>query len=86
MNRHEIEICMGSSCAARGNSSSLQILQAFIQENALECTVQLKGALCREQCNRGPVLRIDDVEYTGVEPGAVQDMLRRVLCKPAAGG
>ena len=53
-----VEICMGSSCFARGNSENLQAIEAYLTENGLEDRVELIGHLCLGRCKEGPNLRI----------------------------
>ena len=55
-----VELCMGSSCFARGNSSTLMGLEGFVEENGLSDRVDLEGHLCLGKCNTGPHLKIGD--------------------------
>ena len=41
-----VELCMGSSCFARGNSTALGYLESFIEENGLSDRIELGGHLC----------------------------------------
>lgn len=61
-----VELCMGSSCFARGNSEILQALESFIAERGLEDNIELVGHLCLGKCNEGPNLRIDGTDYSGI--------------------
>jgi NADH:ubiquinone oxidoreductase subunit E len=38
-----VELCLGSSCFARGNSQALSMLEAYIKEHHLEDKVRLVG-------------------------------------------
>lgn len=79
-NKLVVELCMGSSCFARGNSSVLSELENFIEENALEDKVELAGHLCLSGCSSGPHLIIGGRNYSGIaDPEAVLDILRRSL-------
>ena len=75
----DIEICMGSSCFSRGNFKSLEIIQSFIEKNKLEARVNLRGCLCQDKCNSGPVMRINGTPYQEVDPVTVVDILIDVL-------
>jgi NADH:ubiquinone oxidoreductase subunit E len=74
-----IELCMGSSCFARGNSLALANLEAYIEEHHLEQNVELVGHLCLGDCSRGPNLKIDSQQHAGVRPECVVDLLVEAL-------
>lgn len=74
-----VEICMGSSCSARGNNRSLPIIQQFLQENGRQDAVELKGCLCKGLCKEGPIIVINGEVFTEVEPGSVRDILHHAL-------
>lgn len=61
-----VEICMGSSCFARGNSENLQAIENYLEENGLSDRVELVGHLCLDKCNQGPNLKVNGVEYNSV--------------------
>ncbi len=61
-----IFICLGSSCYSRGNAENLQAIKKFLEERNLDNQIDFRGHLCNETCNKGPVIKIDDTEYTGV--------------------
>ncbi len=63
-----VELCMGSSCFARGNSEILQAIEAYINEKDLADRVELVGHLCLGKCKFGPNLRIDGTDYSGLTP------------------
>ncbi len=74
-----VELCMGSSCFARGNSNSLQALEEFIEENDLEDKVELEGHLCLGECNCGPHVKIDGKEYSAVNSVCIIDLIKEKL-------
>ena len=75
----EIEICMGSSCFARGNSTAVSLLKDFIQDHGLTQTVLLKGALCQGRCKEGPNTRVNGKDYPGIDGAALLDVVRAEL-------
>lgn len=75
----EITICLGSSCFARGNKKIVTIIQEYIKQNKLEDKVRFKGNHCFGKCNVGPVLKINEIFYEGVEEGSVQQILDNAL-------
>ncbi len=75
-----IELCMGSSCFARGNSGALMSLEEFAEQNGLSDRIELEGHLCLGKCNSGPHFRIGDKEYSGIaDPEAVIDLVKKAL-------
>ena len=81
MKKVRVELCMGSSCFARGNSQALTNLETYIAEHRLEDRVELVGHLCLGSCSAGPNLKIDDVAYSGVRSECVIDLLTEALNK-----
>ncbi len=78
-----VELCMGSSCFARGNSSALSELESYLEENELDSSVELEGHLCLGKCNSGPHIKIDGVEYSAISPDCVIDLVKEALDKNA---
>ncbi len=72
----EIEICMGSSCFARGNNKAVALIQDYIAETADSSTIKLKGALCKRRCKEGPVISVNGQDYTGIDGPALLDVVK----------
>lgn len=72
-----VELCMGSSCFARGNSTALSELENFIEDNGLGDKVELVGHLCLGKCNNGPHVMINGVEYSAVSSNCIIDLLKK---------
>jgi NADH:ubiquinone oxidoreductase subunit E len=72
----EVELCLGSACYGRGNGEAINLLEEYIQSEALEGRVSLKGRLCAEECASGPCISIDGELHTGVLPECAVDLLR----------
>ena len=75
---HNIKVCMGSSCFARGNMSNLDYIENFIAENGLEATVELVGAHCQDKCENGPHIFIDDKAYDEVDEEKLKNILEKI--------
>jgi NADH:ubiquinone oxidoreductase subunit E len=71
----KIQVCMGSSCFARGNNKNLEIIQKYLTENAMEANIELLGLRCCNLCSKGPNITIDGVEYNNVDGGTLIDIL-----------
>lgn len=78
MAKHNIKVCMGSSCFARGNLDNLNFLENYIKENNLEAEIELTGALCQDKCSSGPNIYIDDVLYNEVNPDKLENILEKL--------
>ncbi len=76
---NKIQICMGSSCFARGNSKNLQIITQYLKEHNLDVKVELSGLRCCNMCAKGPNLTIDGVEYHNVDAGTLVDILDKAF-------
>jgi len=63
----EVVICLGSSCFSRGNKKIIGMIQDYIRKNRLEDKVLLRGNRCFDNCAKGPVLKIGDKLYYGVD-------------------
>ena len=74
-----VELCMGSSCFARGNSLALSDLESYIEDNNLGDKIELVGHLCLGKCNSGPHVMINGVEYSAVSSDCVIDLLEKEL-------
>lgn len=62
-----IEVCMGSSCHAKGSSRVLDLLKKAIKDNQLEDKVTLAGTLCLGHCGEpGANLKIGEEVITGI--------------------
>jgi len=81
-----VELCLGSSCFARGNSEALSNLETYIKDHHLEGKVKLVGHLCDNACALGPNVTIDGVSYHGVKSDVMVDLLEEALEKKDKGG
>ncbi len=75
----KIELCMGSSCFARGNSSVLSAIEAFASENGLEDRLELEGHLCLGKCNSGPHIAINGKEFSCLDEDCIIDLIKKEL-------
>lgn len=71
--KHDIVICMGSSCFARGNKRNLKIIEEYLKEHSIDC--KLSGRACAGNCNSGPNFRIDGEKFERVDPETLIDLL-----------
>ena len=76
MTKHNITVCMGSSCFARGNEQNLEFIEKYIKENGLEAEIELAGNRCEGKCATGPNIIIDGVEYTEMNEEKLEKILK----------
>ncbi|MBP1627185.1 MAG: hypothetical protein H6Q00_1660 [Holophagaceae bacterium] len=72
---HEIVVCMGSACFARGNVSSVQIIRNYLQDRNLDGKVKVTGTLCQDSCKEGPNVCFDGACLCKVDPSTLPDLL-----------
>lgn len=64
---YEITICLGSSCFSRGNKKTLHAINNYLKENDLVDKVYFHGAHCYSNCDKGPILKVNDTLYEQVD-------------------
>ena len=79
--KKEIKICLGSSCFSRGNKTTLQVVQKYLEDHHLERDVILKGNHCFDHCSNGPVLMIGDTLYELVSGENALEILEKEFGK-----
>ena len=73
---NEIKVCMGSACFAKGNQENLEFIKQYIEDNNLEATVSITGALCENKCDAGPRIIVNDKEYVNVTLEVLKEILK----------
>jgi NADH:ubiquinone oxidoreductase subunit E len=58
--KKEIVICLGSSCFARGNRTTVKQIFEYLRIRHLSGMVNFHGGHCFGRCDKGPVLKLDD--------------------------
>ena len=75
----QIKLCMGSSCFTRGNEDILHVIKDFIASNHLEDKVDFRGHLCKGNCNCGPNMSINGVDYNEISESKIVLILNNAL-------
>lgn len=75
MTKLNINVCMGSSCFARGNDANLEFIENYVKENGLDAQIDLCGSRCEGKCVTGPNIVINGIEYTEVNEEKLQEIL-----------
>jgi NADH:ubiquinone oxidoreductase subunit E len=58
--KKEVVICLGSSCFARGNRTTVNLINEYLRTHNLLGSVNFHGGHCFGRCAKGPVLKIDE--------------------------
>ena len=74
----EIRICMGSACFARGNADNLEFIENYIKENNLDAKIEVYGARCSDNCEKGPNITIGDKIYNSVTKEILLEELKKL--------
>lgn len=83
MARPVIEICLGSSCFARGGNRYPAAAAAWLAAHGVEA--ELRGRRCRKACADGPRVAIDGVEHRVPDLDALHRLLATLTdARPAA--
>ena len=75
----ELQICLGSSCFARGNKKMVHAIQSYLEEHQLQDKVVMQGGHCFGHCAKGPILKINDKIYEDVNYIDVIDILAKEI-------
>lgn len=71
-----INICMGSSCFARGNMANLELIENIIRDNNLNADINLEGGRCYNKCASGPHIIVDGIYYTKITPEKIIKIIK----------
>ncbi len=71
-----IEICLGSSCFARGNGDLLSQVQEMLKEYGLDNAISIRGRLCADGCSKGPHVTIDGIAHVGLGTEKILDKIQ----------
>ena len=59
-----VTVCIGSSCHIKGSRQVVEQLQDLIEKNGLNDKVELAGAFCMGECQKGVCVTVDDVFHS----------------------
>ncbi len=76
----KITICIGSSCHIKGSHLVVSRLQELVSEKKLENDVELSGAFCMNNCQKGVCVTVDG-EFFSVSPETVDGFFENTVLK-----
>ena len=68
----KVTVCIGSSCHIKGSRQVVEQFQNLINKNGLNDKVELAGAFCMGECQKGVCTKIDNVVYS-VTPATAEE-------------
>lgn len=77
MNKLKVEVCVGTSCHLMGSNLILDFLEGLSEEVKDRLDISYKS--CMNQCNKGPHVRIGDVEIKNAAPDDIKEELSKQL-------
>ena len=60
----KVTVCIGSSCHIKGSRQVVEQLQSLISKNGLGDKVELAGAFCMGECQKGVCTKVEDVLFS----------------------
>jgi NADH:ubiquinone oxidoreductase subunit E len=72
-----IEICLGSSCFARGGNRYPAVVAAWLVQRGLQADV--RGRRCENACADGPTVLVDGVAHRVPDEQALRVLLEEAL-------
>ena len=60
----KVTVCIGSSCHIKGSRQVVEQLQTLISKNGLGDKVELAGAFCMGECQKGVCTKVEDVLFS----------------------
>lgn len=80
--RHEVHVCMGTSCYVLGAPAVLDAVQETLGIKPGETDTALKFSLeavtCLGHCAPGPVMVVDGKQYSGMTPDRAKEILKHL--------
>jgi NADH:ubiquinone oxidoreductase subunit E len=76
-----VQICLGSSCFARGNKDIVMFIKDYVRKNHLEDRFIFRGSRCMGNCSNGPNLKINEELIEGVNLSVIEGILEKELSK-----
>ena len=75
----KVTVCIGSSCHIKGSRQVVEKLQNLISENNLSSKVDLAGAFCMGNCQKGVCVKIDEQIYSVTPDTTVEFFTTEIL-------
>jgi NADH-quinone oxidoreductase subunit E len=79
--RHEVHVCMGSSCQVRGSKRVLDAVEKQLGikpgETDSESKCSLETGNCLGCCNLGPEIVVDEIHHGRITPDGAKEVLKK---------
>ena len=75
----KIEVCMGSSCFARGNNRNLQVIVKYLKDNELNRVISIDGGINEETVKEKLVSYKNDTPNLNLDKIEIEDSLEIII-------
>ena len=75
----KIQLCLGSSCFARGNHDLIPLINKYISRENIGDKVEFAGDHCFSKCSEGPNLYIGAKLFQNVSRANIEQVLNQEL-------
>ncbi len=76
----KVTVCIGSSCHLKGSRQVIEQLSGLVGRYGLSGIVELTGAFCMENCQRGVCVKIGD-ELFSLRPENTEEFFKNNILK-----
>lgn len=64
----ELKVCIGSACHLKGSYEVIRTFKAYLSDQNLENTIDLKSSFCLGKCSEAVSVQVNDNEICSVSP------------------
>ncbi len=86
--KHQIKVCMGTSCYLGGGRELLEHVSRELGirpgRTSKDGRFSLETVACLGCCSKSPVMAVDGVIYGGLSPSSADEILSRLASEPAS--
>jgi NADH:ubiquinone oxidoreductase subunit E len=79
LKKRRIQLCLGSSCFARGNHDLIPLINKYITKRDLRDCVEFSGDHCFSSCSEGPNLYIGSHLFHHISKNNIEQILDQEL-------
>ncbi|MFW6222734.1 MAG: NAD(P)H-dependent oxidoreductase subunit E [Bacteroidota bacterium] len=77
--KHQIVVCMGSSCFRKGNKYLFREVEAFVKRHQLDEQVSINSIHCFDKCDEGPIVKVNGEYHKYTNAKNLEELLRSRL-------
>jgi NADH:ubiquinone oxidoreductase subunit E len=77
----QINLCLGSSCFARGNQEIITLIKKYIEKKNIGDWVEFKGDHCFSNCSNGPNMFVGATLFQQINRKNINKILDHALAE-----